>query len=112
MGSRGRTSYTLRTTRSIAQICLFTMVTMRGDLQPDCLADRLLTDLGQQQCLVFVAVSIGKLWRTASDWSAVGWVSWWGGQLERREELFVGAACVLCSLFCFAALVLLVLLVL
>ena len=31
---------------------------------------------------------------------------------EEREELFLGAACVLCSLFCFAALVLLVLLVL
>ena len=40
------------------------------------------------------------------------WVSWWGGQLERREELFLGAACVLCSLFCSAALVLLALLVL
>ena len=30
---------------------------------------------------------------------------------EEREELFLGAACILCSLFCFAALVLLALLV-
>ena len=41
------------------------------------------------------------------------WVSWWGGQLERRERsCFWGFACVLCSLFCSAALVLLALLVL
>ena len=37
----------------------------------------------------------------------VGWAA-----REEREELFLGAACVLCSLSCFAALVLLVLLVL
>ena len=37
----------------------------------------------------------------------VGWAA-----REEREELFLGAACDLCSLFCFAALVLLVLLVL
>jgi hypothetical protein len=37
----------------------------------------------------------------------VGWVA-----REEREELFLGAACVLCSLFCSAALVLLALLVL
>ena len=47
------------------------------------------------------------------DTSGLGsWVSWWGGQLEEREELFLGAACVLCSLFCSVALVLLALLVL
>ena len=30
-------------------VTMVTMVTMGGDLQPDCLADRLLTGLGQPQ---------------------------------------------------------------
>jgi len=30
-------------------VCVVTMVTMGGDLQPGCQADRLLTDLGQPQ---------------------------------------------------------------
>ena len=61
------------------------------------------------------ALAHGFNWQVVED--SIGlvscsWVSWWGGQLERREELFLGAACVLCSLFCSAALVLLALLVL
>jgi len=49
------------------------------------------------------ALAHGFNWQVVED--SIGlvccsWVSWWGGQIERREELFLGAACVLCSLFC------------
>jgi hypothetical protein len=53
------------------------------------------------------ALAHGFNWQVVED--SIGlvccsWVSWWGrwAAREEREELFLGAACVLCSLFCSA----------
>jgi len=40
---------------------MVTMVTMGGDLQPGCLADRLLTGLGQPQIMVTMVTIGGDL---------------------------------------------------
>jgi hypothetical protein len=66
---------------------------------------------GQEACpgSRFQLASCGGQHRTALHrlGELVGWAA-----REEREALFLGAACVLCSLFCSAALVLLALLVL